>query len=82
MKAILETSLISCRFHIFFIITTNMFFSPLEQFDTVPLFSLSFFGYADISFTSVVFPAPLGPTRATRLSKSTPKLTFAYRGSL
>jgi hypothetical protein len=56
MKAILETSLISCRFHIFFIITTNMFFSPLEQFDTVPLFSLSFFGYADISFTSVVMP--------------------------
>ena len=34
----------------------NMFFSPLEQFDTVSLFSLSFFGYADISFTSVVVP--------------------------
>ena len=33
-----------------------MFFSPLEQFDTVPLLSLTFLGYADISFTSVLVP--------------------------
>mmetsp|Transcript_17166 Transcript_17166/g.39643 ORF Transcript_17166/g.39643 Transcript_17166/m.39643 type:complete len:251 (-) Transcript_17166:1454-2206(-) len=33
-----------------------------------------------ISLTRVVFPAPFGPTSATRESRSTPKLTLVYRG--
>lgn len=30
------------------------------------------------SFSSVDFPAPLGPTRATRVSKSIPNSKFLY----
>lgn len=45
------------RIYIFIRITyIFMFFSPLEQFDTVHLFKLSFFGYIDISFTSILIP--------------------------